>query len=214
MMGTFNFKRTFLLVTITMIMSSLSAQQQLLKLTKSYYRSDPFKTSFGAFVSHLINDPDIDSKIMEKKTDTSLFYFSGKYKTFNPFFSKPNHLEIVLQEVSMQIIDSLPLDTFYIYQLAVVMDDDEKGRKEIKKEFERVHKLAKNQFVSNNHKENPDGMIGEIYNYFLPYHELAPFSLIRYNEQGKLYLLLIMRIKSIENESRLPFGILNQHRYN
>ncbi len=97
--------------------NSSFAQEGLLEFSKSYFRSDPLSGEFSNFLNHLLNDPSLQDKQIQKRTDTSLFYFSGIYKKYDRFFFKPKRVEIILQEQSIKYIDSLLPDTLFIYQL-------------------------------------------------------------------------------------------------
>ena len=204
--------RVFVVMILLLAAQSIEAQVQLGKI-RSYFRSDPFRTSFGTFVSHLVNDPDLSEKTMKRKSDTSLFYFSGTYSKFNPFFLTPKKLDVILEEIPVSLSDTLASDTIYAYELAAIVDDSDAGRKQIKKEFERVHKLAKSQFPSFKHSELENLENGEAYNYFSPHHELAPFTILKYEMPAEkaICLVLIMRLKPINNESRLPYGLLESN---
>jgi len=186
------------------------SQQPVHRVSKSYFRSDPFSTSFGAFVQHLLNDPAITGKKVERKTDSTFFSFEGTYSSFNPFFSKPDKIDVVLIEFSTSVNDSLPPDTLYSYQLIAFYADDKDGEKTVKKEFERIDKRIKSYFAGSNTEDNPGGVEGKLYNYFVPYHLLAPFSLgwYRHVESKQLYLVLTLRLKPIENETQMPYFIV------
>src|SRR5678815_5056358 len=43
----------------------------LLQMVKGYFRSDPYKTEFSWFLDHLLNDPTLTNKTINKKTDSS-----------------------------------------------------------------------------------------------------------------------------------------------
>lgn len=204
------YMRILLLFLFILAADSIQGQQQFRKITRAYFRSDPFMTSFGSFVQHLVNDPDLSSKAIDKKTDSTLFYFTGTYKTFNPFFMKPDRLDVVLEEMPVQA-DSLPSDTIYSYELIAYIKADEPGRKQVKKEFERIHKLARGEFPTFKHSALQDSTNGEVYNYFMPFHGLAPFSLLTYDvpEYNSICIVLIVRLKAIDNESKFPFGLFD-----
>src|SRR5437870_249615 len=101
-------KQLILLLVLSLAVVSLKAQrravdptqQGLYKFADEYFRSDPFKGHFSDFLKHLVNDPDISNKDIQKRTDTSFYTFYGTYKSYNPFFLKPKRIEILLQQVS------------------------------------------------------------------------------------------------------------------
>ena len=82
------FMRKFYLVVFTVLITNHSSygQDPVSKITKTYFRPDPFSKEFSSFVLHLINDPTLTNKIVLKRTDSTLFYLEGRYITFNPFF--------------------------------------------------------------------------------------------------------------------------------
>ena len=55
------------------------SQQTIIDVTKAYYRSTPFDKEFSKFLSHLLNDPTLSNKKLQKRTDSSLFYFKDDY---------------------------------------------------------------------------------------------------------------------------------------
>lgn len=183
-------------------------QESVQRITKNYFRSDPFLTSFGSFVQHLVNDPDIHEKKMELRSDTTLFYFEGQYARFNPFFTRPEKVQVALSEISINLSDSLPADTIFVYQLIAENASSREGIQQIRKEFEKIRKFAGNRFPSSTHSTDPlAGMQGEQYNYFLPYYALAPFSLGWYEDAAskRVMLILTVRMRQEENEARLVF---------
>ncbi len=205
-MRKFYFSATLLFL----IHAEVGAQLPIQRITGSFYKSDPFRTSFGAFISHLVNDPGISSKLVDKKTDSSLFYFHGTYDNFNPFFIKPKRVEVVLSEMSIQLVDTLPADTIFAYQLIAFNDATGKGKKEIMKEFEKIHKYARKEFPSNNYSASTaNEPEGGVHNYFSHFHGLAPFTLAWYElaDTKEVALILTVRVKAINNEAAMPFGI-------
>ena len=112
-----------------------------------------------------------------KRTDTSLFYFSGIFNNYNPFFFKPKRIEIVLQEVPVQYADSIPADTILIYQLLAYTDGNTKGEEEVKKEFEKIHRKFNKKFYNSNFQDLKVGkeIKGGVHNYFLVLQMLHPY---------------------------------------
>lgn len=205
-------RKPFLLFAVFFLQwASANAQHPVQRVAKSYFRSDPFATEFGTFVNHLLNDPKVTEKEITRRTDSGFFYFQGKVNGFNPFFSKPDKIEVVLSEFVATLIDSLPQDTIFSYQLVAYYSDKNTTQKEIKKEFERIHKHSKAGFTESKFIDNPDGDGGELYNYFVPYHLLAPFSLSwhHHKESGQYYIAITLRLKPVANVSRLPYYIFH-----
>ncbi|MEI9909831.1 MAG: hypothetical protein WDO71_09270 [Bacteroidota bacterium] len=59
------------------------------KIARDYFRSDPFQEEFSSFLIHLLNDPGISGKLIEKRTDTSLFSSREYLKTITLFSLNP-----------------------------------------------------------------------------------------------------------------------------
>lgn len=203
------FYLTFFIICIT---GSVYSQEPVGKITHNYFRSDPFSGEFSAFLKHLFNDPTLINTELKKRTDTSLFYFHGTYKSHNPFFFKPKRVEITLTEASLNLKkDSTKADTVYLYELKAFNDDTEEGIKEVKKEFERIHKRYKSDFYKNTLAEDTatQGKLWSIYNFFSPYHRLSPFgvSWINYPEKKEISLVITIRMDNHNNRAVLPIPL-------
>jgi len=200
--------RKICIFTFTLLLYFISEGQQVVpKITKSYFRSDPFAGEFSSFMSHLINDPAINSKMLEKRTDTSLFYFQGTYDKFNPFFFKPKRVQVVLTELPVDL-DSLERDTIFNYQLFAYNDGTKEGEQEIKKEFDKILKRFKSSFETNQYSEKPVGSksAGATYNFFDAFHGVAPFAVSWFGptEDKEFCLVLTIRIDNSYNKAVLP----------
>ena len=210
-------KQLILLIFLSFTIIVIQAQrrpvdpslQGLYKFADEYFRSDPFKGQFSDFLKHLINDPDIENKEIQKKTDTSFYSFYGNYKTYNPFFIKPKRIEILLQEVSVGYGDTAKaVDTIFQYQLLAYLNNDNKGREELKKEFEKMHRQTQRKFFDNSYKEISKGneITGAFHNYFVPFYSLAPATVLwsEIKEKQELVLNITLRFKKEGNETILP----------
>lgn len=210
-------KQFILLIILSFSLIAIQAQrrqvdpslQGLYKFADEYFRSDPFKGQFSDFLKHLINDPDLTDKDILKKTDTSFYTFYGTYKTYNPFFIKPKRIEILLQEVSVGYGDTAKaVDTIFQYQLLAYLDNDKKGREDLKKEFEKIHRQTQRKFFDNSYKEMTKGneITGGFHNYFVPFYSLAPATVLwsEAKEKQELVLNLTLRFKKEGNETILP----------
>lgn len=187
------------------------AQEGLYQFSKSYYRSDPFIGSFSGFLNHLLNDPSLQEKEIQKRTDSSLFYFSGIYKNHNPFFFKPKKIQILLQEVSVQYADSLVRDTIFVYQLLAYADGTEKSQQEVKREFEKIHRVFNKRFYNSNYQDLKTGetIAGGIHNYFVAYSALAPVTIIWTKLDNEFVLNISLRMKASENRAVLAASLYN-----
>lgn len=198
-----------ILLSIGITVNSSAQFEGLQQFTHSYFKSDPFLGQFSAFISHLTKDPAVSARQMRLRTDTSLFYFYGIYEKFNPFFFKPVKVEISLVESQVQYSDSLPPgDTLLLYQLTAYASPTAEGEKEVRKEFEKIHRQYKNRFFDSNYREikNNGAVIGGIRNYFVPMHGVAPVTVAwGIMENSKQPVLNIeVRMKTQNNFAVLP----------
>jgi hypothetical protein len=189
--------------------------QGLYKFADQYFRSDPFKGQFSSFLKHLINDPDISNKNIQKRTDTSFYSFYGVFKTYNPFFFKPKRIEIVLQEASVAFSDSAKAeDTIFTYQMLAYLEDDKKGREELRKEFEKINRQTKRKFYDTAYKEKMEGnqITGAWHNYFVPYYTLAPLTILwsELKDRHELVLNITLRFKTEVNEVFLSMPLVRR----
>jgi hypothetical protein len=204
-------RKLYLVLSFVLYLTSLSHSQPspVFKIAHNYFRSDPFQSEFSTFLTHLLNDPTLTDKILEKKTDTSLFYFQGTYTNYNPFFFKPTKVKVILVETSVPL-DSLRADTVYTYQLFAYDNNSKQGVEELKKEFAKIFKHYKNGFPKNTYSETRSGtsLTGETYNFFDPFHALAPFALSWFgpDKDNEMCLVLTLRIATENNKAVLPIS--------
>lgn len=188
------------------------SQEGLYQFSKSYFRSDPLIGSFSGFLKHLMNDPAITNKRIRQRTDSTFFYFFGVYNNYNPFFFKPKRVEILLEETSIKYIDSLPADTILVYQL-LAYTDGSKGKQEVKKEFEKIHRQYNKKFDDSNYQDLKTGedTTGGLHNYFVSFAGIAPVSTLWgiLKDTNEYILNIIFRIKSSENRTVLPVTLYN-----
>jgi len=204
--------RGLLLFSVFLICLTGYSQEIVFKISKSYFRSDPFRTEFSAFMKHLVDDPFIKDKVIEKRTDTSLFYFGGTYTSdvFNPFFFKPKRMEVVLSEAPIKL-DSTLTDTIFVYELFVYADNNKEGNEEITKEFDKLLKRYKGNFRKSEHTVNPPDakLQGGTYNFFDRYHAVSPFAVSLYGptENKEMCMILTIRMDTYDNMAMLaaPF---------
>ncbi|MGN6291404.1 MAG: hypothetical protein ACTHMV_01570 [Chitinophagaceae bacterium] len=203
-------------LSLFLFLSIQSAAQEegLYQFTRSYFRSDPFQGPFSRFIEHLMKDPDITGKKKRLRSDSTLFFFYGTYTNYNPFFFKPKQVEVLLEEMPFQHTDSLRAqDTILVYQLIAYGEDSEKGLKEIKREFEKIHRQYKRRFFDSNYKEFEENntVIGGMHNYFVPLYGLSPLSVAwgKVDNSDAPVLNIILRIKTNENETVLPVPLYN-----
>lgn len=206
-------KKSLLSLFIVLSVYTSPAQEGLFQFTKSYFRSNPFVGEFSGFLKHLINDPAIMNKETRQRTDSSLFYFSGVYANYNPFFFKPARVEIILGEASVQYAESIPADTILIYQLLAYADSSNKGEQNVKKEFGKIHRQFNKKFYNSNYQDLKTGstITGGVHNYFVAFTGLAPVSVAwgKLKESNEFVLNLILRIKKSGNKTVLAAPLYN-----
>lgn len=189
-----------------------TTQEGLVQFTKSYFRSNPFIGEFSGFLKHLMNDPQLKEKKTWTRTDTSLFYFSGVFNNYNPFFFKPKRVEIVLKEVPIQIVDSILADTILIYQLLAYTDGKSKGEEEVKKEFAKIHRKFNTKFYNSNFQDLQVGkeIKGGVHNYFIRSSSIAPVTVAwGLWKEDEYVLTLMLRLKIKQNIAVLPASFYN-----
>ena len=150
----------------------------LLKIVKSYFRSDPYQHDLGFFLKQLMNDPMLVTKSTKLKTDTSFFYFQGAYKNYSPYGFLADHTEIRLAEMEFIIDDSLSLkDTLMVYQLLGFSFNGKAGLESVKNEFSKFNRHYSKHFVtqSSEIKKGPE-IVGVTENYFMYGIAVSPLS--------------------------------------
>jgi len=156
-----------------------------------------------------MNDSEIMNPVVIKRTDTSLFYFKGDYKNFNPFFFKPVRTMVVFAEKEIILNDSLHLlDTVITYQIAGYSPDGEEGVKDVMQEFKRFDRKYLKKFKSSDFTELKSN--GEVYggirNYFTGLSYLSPLSAAWQkigDNRGNVFVITL-RFKMSENDAILP----------
>ena len=206
-------KLLVLLLTLFAGITNLPAQDAVRKVTKTYFRSDPFTSEFSGFLKHLINDPTIRDKEIFQRSDTGMFYVHGYYSTHNPFFFKPKKMEVVLAETVLSYSDSLDFkDTVLLYQLVAYGEPSLQGIKDVKKEFEKINKQINKGFSSNNYQEKKSGDVvtAAWYNYFIVTHGVAPVTIMwgMTNTKDEAVINITIRLKSSYNQAVLAAPLL------
>lgn len=187
------------------------AKETIQKIGKDYFRSDPFDRTFSEFITHLINDPTISNTEIHKRTDTSLFYFSGNYKDYNPFFFIPKKTQVVIAESEEKLIDSSPkIDTIITYQLAGYTTGDRSGEDDVTKEFEKFDRKYGKKFIDHTYRELKRGntIYGAIINYFVVNAGIAPLT-VAWQKIGSLnehVFVITFRFKVRDNIASLPIS--------
>jgi hypothetical protein len=177
------------------------------KIAKAYFRSNPFGVHFSTFLNHLTHDPTLQNKIINKRTDTSLFFFAGEYKGHNPYSFKADKVEIRLAEREVGVEDSLSTtDTLIFYQL-VGYTYAAAGSEAVKKEYSKFdRKFGTHFYGEDSVLKEDDQPIGMVKNYFLLSESfLSPVSInwVRLGDLQSVFTIMF-RIKLSQNLATLP----------
>ena len=204
-------KRLLPVLLLIALSSATNAQQDpVIKFTKSYFRSNPFNMTFGAFVEHVMRDPTLRAKSTHLRTDTSLFTFAGTYASFNPFGFKPSRVDVALVEQNVQLYEGRPQgDTIMLYVIIAYADSSAKGEADIKKEYERILRKGSRMFFDVKYEQLSDQDVsGGVANFFVNYAQLSPVTLEWITGLVKQPVLrLTLRIRSRGNEAVLPMSL-------
>lgn len=188
-----------------------SAQQALLQVAKLYFRVNPFEQEISSFLRQLINDPTLINTSIFKRTDTSLFYFKGEYKHFNPFFFKARRTQVIFAEKQIVVNDSLNIiDTVVNYQIMGYTDQQEDGHNDVKQEFNRFDRKYIKKFNQNDLSElkSGTGVYGAIRNYYADQSYLSPLS-VAWQKIGATHenvFVITLRFKISGNIAVLPIS--------
>jgi hypothetical protein len=117
------------------------AQPKLNSLVKHYYKVNPFKGTFAAFLNFLSQDQALLNKQEHKKNDSAGYYLRGKYEMFNPFKTQASSVDMLFYE-DWKNDFNIPNDRYYNYQITAYFPDTDFNRKNIIKEYNTlVHKI-------------------------------------------------------------------------
>jgi len=184
----------------------VSADNPVFQIAKNYFRSNPYNTYFSSFLNHLINDPTLSDKTIEKRTDTGFFFFKGDYKNHSPFNFKADRTEIRLAEGEIDLGDSLfTTDTLLFYQLLGYSYGKE-GLGAVKKEFSKFdRKYGKNFYSENSDLKKGAEIVGAVKKYFVLFTPVSPVTIAwaKLDDYQNIFTITI-RIKVIENTAQLP----------
>jgi hypothetical protein len=177
------------------------------KIAKTYFRSNPFNVHFSTFLNHLTHDPTLLHTTLNKRTDTSLFFFEGEYKGHNPYGFKAGKVEIRLAEREVNIDDSASTtDTLLFYQLAGYSYATG-GAEAVKKEYSKFDRKFGEHFYGEDSVLKADNEpVGMVKNYFLLGESfLSPVS-IGWGKLDDLHSVftITFRIKLTQNVATLP----------
>jgi hypothetical protein len=204
--------RKSLLLLLLLFQLPVFAQQPLQKIAASYFRSTPFDKEFSKFLTHLMNDPTLVDKTINKKNDSTLFFFQGTYSSYNPFFFKPLKTKIILAEREELTNDSTSqLQTIYVYQLIGYAPAGQDGIDDVKEEFEKFCRRYKKSFWTSDYQElkekENEQQSGEIRD-FLPKKNISFYPLTVAWATSKTHndnvFAITLRFKVFDNIAYLP----------
>jgi len=178
----------------------------IFQAAKNYFRSNPYSVHFNTFLNHLMNDPTLLNTTIQKRTDTTLFFFKGYYKNHNPFNFKAERTEIRLAEAEVDLEDSLSrTDTLLFYQLLGYSYGQE-GLELVKKEFSKFdRRYGRNLYGQDSEIKNGQEIVGIARNYFLVTSTISPVSIVwaKLDELQNVFTITL-RMKVVENIATLP----------
>lgn len=186
-----------------------AAQQSIIDIPKAYFRSNPFDKEFSKFLTHLLNDPTLSNITLQKRSDSSLFYFKGEYSQHNPFTFKALRTEVILAETELQLADSIfQIDTILLYQLLGYTKGGKTGVDEVKKEYNRFNRKFGHSFTNTESRDliKANHVSGAISNYFVLFKLLSPITIAwaELSETDENVFAITLRIKVQENIATLP----------
>ncbi|TMI80834.1 MAG: hypothetical protein E6H10_13070 [Bacteroidetes bacterium] len=188
-------------------LDEVAKDNPIFKIAKTYFRSNPFNIHFSTFLSHLTSDPALSNKTINKRTDTSFFFFRGEYKGHNPYTFKADKVEIRLAEGEVTMEDSVStIDTLLFYQL-VGYSYEAAGTEAVKKEFSKFdRKFGQHFYAEDSVLKKDNEPIGMVKNYFL-FSEtfLSPVSIgwVKLDDLQNVFTITF-RIKLTQNMATLP----------
>lgn len=190
-----------------------NGQRDLAYVAGKYCRSNPYIGNFNTFFNHLVNDPTLKNKEETKKSDSSLYSFTGFYTKHQPFAFKSSQVQVSLWEESVLLSDTLSLrDTVINYLLSAYLPNTAANEKTLKKEVGHIYNRNKRFFAEASKfelKDKEDNINGGGYNMFLLMHGIAPLSIIWQTTEtkDKIGLHLLFRISNSTNVSETPLPL-------
>jgi len=187
----------------------VSKDNPIFQAARHYLRSNPYNIHFSAFLNNLMNDPTLTDKTVQKRTDTSFFFFRGVYSTHNPYTFKASRTEVRLAEHPVVMEDSLStVDTLLFYQL-IGYSSGAAGIESVKKEFSKFDRRFGKEFYSElGEMKKGDEIVGMIKNYyFLDLTVLSPLSISWEKlDDYQSTFTITFRIKLTQNIAALPIS--------
>jgi hypothetical protein len=201
--------KTHCLLLLFLVSFNATSQEMLLKVSENYYRSLPFHNEFSRFVEHLLNDPTFIKDTIHKKTDSTLFYMRGSYRSHNPFFFKAIRTDVILAERQEPRYDSAgTYHTVFYYQIVGYAPPDEEGIRDVKLEFEKACRRYKRGFTGSNDRELKSGTekTGEVRDYLFRHAAYPPLTISWLSSEGgkNNVFAITIRFMVYSNHAFLP----------
>ena len=196
-------KYLFAITLLQFTLLTAGAQSNLSKAV-SYFRVDPFRGNFSAFVNALVSDTALLEKQMLKQTDTTGFYLRGRYEVFNPFSMNANRVDMIFYE-SNNYKQSGFWANYFTYQLTALFPDNPRSRDIVKKDFKKLLKTLRRSlpYVRTIDLGGKQGIEeGKIANLSDNDAQVDPvlISWQTMTQSDQLGLTVILRIKRVGNE--------------
>ena len=171
---------------------------------ENYFPFSPFETTFSALFKNLNSDPQLLNKSLHKRTDTSLFAFSGNYDNYDRGILRKTNVEIKLNEVIVEFEDSLNTkDTFFQYQVVYDYNSSNAGPGYVKKIFSDFGKEYHGSFTGTKDFDIKDNntSIGLTRNYFIQFSPVSPLTVgwVKINNNESIFTIAV-RFKLIQDE--------------
>jgi hypothetical protein len=177
------------------------------KIAHDYYRISPFNKDFSDFLIRLMNDPTLSQSKIIRKTDSTLFFLEGLYKTHRPFFFKPEKVKIILSEREVEIDQTGITKSMFLYQVVAYAAPGKEGSADVKNEYEKILRRYKKSFDMNNPRElkNGDTLTGEVRDFYFENVSFPTVSLAwSTDEQNGTLVAITIRFLVFDNRAFLP----------
>lgn len=149
-------------------------------LAAPYFKTHPYNKSFSVFLQDVLNDPDLQDKVVSRRTDSSFFFLSGTYQRYNPFVYRPTSVKLVIAESEFTDSDTSHYrDTVVYCQLIVKADSTEKARQLVTKEYSRLLRKASRSFTHKSYTISQVNRVteGEVTNSFISPFAVSPLTI-------------------------------------
>jgi hypothetical protein len=191
-------KKNILLIAILVIVipvAAQSTQEKVEAISLSYFGINAFGKTPDSIESDLIKARNVSVDFKRAKSDSTLFFFSGYTKNFNPFSFSPDKVQYELVSWVNKQPSSEVTDTLLAFYIIALTDSSETGKQKVINEYKKLDKEFKMLFSRKvyQHKKNKKVWLYQQSNYyegFRLYPELTVGWGVHYSDQ-KTYTLSI-----------------------